>query len=395
MRKIGICVNYAVNNYGSMLQLLATQRAVEKCGCDYEFIRYNKKTLGFMIKNLPRLFNPYYLRGVRMRFQKKRSFKSHPDIQAGNELRLKYFREYRERHFCKYSPEFKGYRNLVQGASRYDAVMVGSDQLWTPAGILGRFYNLLFVPDAIRKISYSTSFGVNRVPKNQVSMTREYLNRIDHLSVREQRGKQIVKELTGRDDCMVALDPTLLLDRKEWNALIPEKTVEEGAYIFCYLLGTNPEHRRLAEELARATGLKIVTTPHLDDFVEEDLHLGIQRFDVGPEEFLNLIRGAKYVCTDSFHGSIFSILNHKQFVTFNRFNDGDKQSRNSRIDSLFSILGLEDRRYSGELREQLDRPIDYAAVEERLCAARRDSMDFLTRALDFTEKNKDDQDPET
>lgn len=384
MKKIGVCVRYDCNNYGSMLQILATQVALEKCGYEYEFIRYNKKTFSFVIKNLPRLLNPYYMRGVKMAITKKKAFRKYPKVASNNSIRLGRFKEYREKHFHNYSNVFRGYSNLVKGAQNYDTVLVGSDQLWTPAGIASKFYNLLFVPNNINKVSYATSFGVSYIPDNQIEMTTQYLARINHISVREKRGSEIVKELTGRE-VPVTLDPTLLLTREEWNRIIPYKEVIEGKYIFCYYLGTNSEHRNIANKLKELTGLKIVTIPHLDEFVEADLNFGDEQlYNVGPEDFLNIIRDAQYICTDSFHGSIFSILNHKQFFTFDRFKTGEKQSRNSRIDSLFELLGLEARRCSStatKLKEKLDQVIDYDTVQFKLGKLREESFRFLDNAL--------------
>ena len=99
------------------------------------------------------------------------------------------------------------------------------------------------------------------------------------------------------------------------------------------------------------------------------------------EDFVNLICHAEYILTDSFHGSVFSILHHKKFMTFNRFNAG-ANSRNSRIDTLCSLLGLEDRRYTEQdVHDQVIKNIDYRAVEEKLEALRKQSFDYLKKAL--------------
>ena len=125
----------------------------------------------------------------------------------------------------------------------------------------------------------------------------------------------------------------------------------------------------------------------MDSFVEKDLTFGNeQRFDIDPIGFLNLIRGAEYICTDSFHGSVFSILYHKKFITFNRFNESSRQSRNSRIDSLFGLLGLQSRRYTTGMTSVLDTlnaEIDYEQVYYKLQTLRRETFGFLSRALEM------------
>lgn len=384
MKKIGLCVRYDCNNYGSMLQILATQKAIEKAGCTYEIIRYDKKTLKFMLLNINRIFNPYFMRGKIMHLNKSKKIKLYPEIQAGNNKRLELFKAYRKEYIGPYSPIYKGFSNLSKGTSRFDAVMVGSDQLWTPAGVKSKFYNLLFVPDNIKKISFSTSFGVSTIPDSQVKVTTKYLNRIEHLSVREVAGAKLIKDLTGRD-AKVVVDPTLLFDGKEWGEIFPKKSISKDPYIFAYFLGTTIEHREVVEKLSEQTGLKIITCPHMDDFVDRDVDFGHEkRFDIDPVGFLNLIRGAEYICTDSFHGSVFSILNHKKFMTFNRFEEGSKQSRNSRIDSLFGLLDLQNRRYKigmNSIKETLDSPINYDKVDMKLDSLRKESFEFLYNSL--------------
>ena len=382
-KKAGLCVRYDCNNFGSMLQILATQRAIEQQGWEYEIIRYDKRTPLFMVTNVTRLMNPYFMKGKLENLQKKRELAKYPEVRANDAQRRRRIAEYREKYIGPYSPVRRGYGNLVRSAGDYDAVIVGSDQLWTPAGIKSRFYNLLFVPDSVRKVSFATSFGVGEIPASQKKATAGYLRRIDFLSVRETRGAEIVRELTGRE-AEVALDPTLLLTGDEWRDVFPEQRVTEGPYILAYFLGSNEAHRDAVDALKKKTGLKVVTIPFMDVFLKRDLDFGDEQlFDVGPVEFLNLIRGAEYICTDSFHGSVFSILNHKQFMTFNRTNNSDRQTRNSRIDSLFGLLRLDGRRYTDteSLLRDIGRPIDYGQVDRALSGLREQTFRFLGRAL--------------
>lgn len=383
MKKAGLCVRYDCDNFGSMLQILATQKAIKDTGWEYEIILYDKKTPMFYLTNITRIFNPYFMKGKLEGYRKNQKLKNYPDVQTGNKIRNQYIEKYRKKYIGPYSMIYKGYNNLVENTYNYDAIIVGSDQLWTPAGIKSKFYNLLFVPDQIKKISFATSFGVNKVPKSQRKMTSKYLGRIDCISVREIKGAEIVKELTGKE-AIVALDPTLLYTGDEWKAIFPVERIIDEPYILAYFLGNNEEHRDAVEQLKKETGLKIITIPFMDMFVERDLIFGDEKlFEVGPVEFLNLIRGAEYICTDSFHGTVFSILNHKQFITFNRTCNTDKQTRNSRIDSLFELLGLEKRRYrditsiSGQIKEL----IDYCKVDEKLKKLRMKTNKFLKEAL--------------
>ncbi|MBE5946161.1 MAG: polysaccharide pyruvyl transferase family protein [Lachnospiraceae bacterium] len=387
MKKIGLCVCYDTKNFGSQLQVLATQKAVEELGYDYEVIRYKKKlTPVFMLQSLPRLFNPYFMRGKLSGIKKRRIIKKHEEIAKQVSVRNKRFDNFVDSYFLKLSKPYVGYEALKKNAKKYDGVLTGSDQLWLPGNLGSHFYTQEFVPDNVNKVAYATSFGVGSIPWFQKKRTRNYLNRFQYLSSRELQGSKIIKELTGRESVTVA-DPTLLFSGDEWFDYIPDNKVIEGKYIFCYFLGDNPKHREISEELKAKTGFEIVTIPFLDNFVERDLTFGDKPlYDVDAADFVNLIRNAEYILTDSFHGSVFSILNHKKFVTFNRFMDDSKDSRNSRIDSLCELLGLSQRRYKSDIIETADREIDYEAVDKRVEKLRINSKAYLCDALKGSDK---------
>lgn len=381
-KKIGVCCVYDHRNYGSMLQTLATLVKLDDLGYDYEIINYTRKlTPDLFLRSVGRI--PVE---IKKRVNKRKQYKAlnaYPELIQSINVRKKCFDSFKEEHFTKVSKPYDSISKLRQATQNYSAVLVGSDQLWDPVGYSTGFFNLMFVPDNVPKLAYATSFGVGVMPKSKIKSAQTFLNRMDYISVRELRASEMIKELTGREVPTV-VDPTLLFTGTEWYKMIPEKQVIKSGekYIFCYLLGNNPEHRKAANALKAKTGYKIVCIPHLDEFVSADRDFGdIQLFDCGPNEFVNLIRNAEYVCTDSFHGSVFSILNHKQFVTFNRFDSGSKNSRNSRIDSLLGQLEITERRYNGEIVEQIERTIDYDAVEQKLSAMRKRSEEYLENAL--------------
>lgn len=381
---IGLCIKYFHTNYGGMLQAYATTAALDTMNIEYELIRYQKKrTTVEKIQSIPRLLNGVLLNDKYEGLLKKIGEVKHPAFAAQNAVRTEAFHRFEKAHFRKLSPVFVGYQALCAGTDRYAAVVTGSDQLWSPAGLPTNYYNLMFVPDNVKKVSFASSFGVSDIPWYQVKRTREYLNRIRHISMRENRGAEIVKELTGRD-VPVILDPVFFFDRQAWETLLPPTEKEWDNYIFCYFLGDNPEHRKAAQKLADCTGKKIVTLRHLDLYVAGDENFGdYAPYDVDPARFLNILRNADYVCTDSFHGSAFSILHEKKFVVFDRYDDRSANSKNSRIQSLCINLGLENRRYisQGDILEQMENKIDYAAVQERIACYREHMKQYLQQAL--------------
>jgi len=380
MRNIGLCIVYNHKNYGSILQSLATVRAVQKLDCEPKIIRYRKSS-SFFLKSIPRLFNHILLKEKYTRWQKKASLLLHKKIKQCNEIRNKCFDTFCNNKFNNYlSPIYNGYKELCEYSSNYSKVLSGSDQLWSPSGLPTNFYNLMFVPSYIPKISYASSFGVSKIPFYQKNRTAEYLNRIEYISVRELAGQKIIKELTGKEIPLVC-DPTLLLTKEEWEQEIPKKSFFEKPYILAYLLGANKEHRNAVNELKEKTKLPIVALRHLDQYVPSDESFGdFAPYNVGPNEFVNLIRFADFVCTDSFHGTVFSCLHSKQFSTFYRYSSKEIVSKNSRIDSLLKKLCLEDRIYSGNIMD-IQKTVNWSLVEEKIGEFRSFSFEFLREAL--------------
>lgn len=382
MEKLGLCVCYDTKNFGSQLQVMATEKIVRLLGYDSEIIRYKKRiSLQFIAHTIPRFFNPSFLKTKFGGRSERKKMKKYPEIINNVKIRNMRFEQFVDSQFECLSKIYYGYEQLVAGTNNYDAFLVGSDQLWLPSNMGSRFYNLLFVPEQYPKVAYATSFGVGSIPWFQKRRTANYLKRFNHLSTREQQGAKIINDLIQKE-VPVVCDPTLLFDAKEWTDFIPTRSCMDEPYMFCYFLGKNTEHREIAEELQKDTGLPIVTIPFLDDFVESDLNFGDKSlYDVDAADFVNLIRNAEYILTDSFHGSVFSILNHKQFIVLDRFSNSSANSRNSRIDSLCSMLNLEERRYQSDILEQIQRPIDYVRVDQKLEELRLQSKQYLEEAL--------------
>lgn len=381
MKKIGLAVCYDTKNFGSQLQVLATVKKIDDLGYETEIIRYKKKlTPVFLMQSIPRVFNVPFLMAKLNSRKKREQIKKHEELYKKVSIRNQRFNFFVNAYFSNLSKPYQGWENLVKESNlNYDIFLCGSDQLWLPHNLGSHFYTLEFASEEKKKIAYATSFGVSEIPSRYKKGFSKFLNRFQFLSTREIAGQKIIKELTGKTSKVVC-DPTLLFDADGWSKMIPDCRVVDEPYVFCYFLGTNEEHRKASEEFKKKTGLTLVTCPFLDNFVEGDLKFGdIQMFDMDAADFVNLIRNAEYILTDSFHGSVFSILHHKKFLTFNRFNAG-ANSRNSRIDSLCALLGLTERRYTGDVMA-VQQEIEYDAVEEKLYDLRNDSISYLEHAL--------------
>lgn len=394
-KKIGCVIAYKKNhtNYGTSLVGYALLKKIQMLGYDVEVINY-KKRLSLLQKvnyvvNLIRCgeLKTFYNRRMAIVFKK-----SMPDYAYSLNQRVRSVEEYKEKKIIPLFKDYVGYENLHEGSKNYDVVLVGSDQVWSPLSLPNKYFNLLFVEKSVRKVAYASSFGVSMIPNFQKKATGEYLDRFYKIGVREEKGKEIVDTLSHQTATVVA-DPTMLLDAKEWVDEIYESTSVSGfkvpgePYIFCYFLGTNPEARNAAEALKAKTGYKIVILRHMDEYYEADEHFGDEApYNVDPNGFLRLIHDAAYVCTDSFHCSAFSIQFHKQFMTFYRFVQGSANGRNSRIDSLYNVLGVSRERIFGSQENgndvfKIDNAVDWNIVDSKLIALREDSVKFLDEAL--------------
>jgi len=393
MNKVGIVSCYFKHNYGSMLQAYATQEVLNNLGIKNETINIEsnkdfKKGKKKYYKS--QLFNFSFIKSkfgmIKLKIDKKLNKKLAKNIL----IRDNKYEEFKK--IFNLTEPFDSYNDLNRYAKECSNILLGSDQLWLPVNVVADYYTLNWVPDEINKISYATSFGISKIPDKYKEDYEKFLNRINYLSTREETGCKIIKELIDKEAKLVC-DPTMLLSKQEWNGIENKEPIISDKYILCYFLGKNIKHRKFAEELKKKTGYKIVSLNHADEYVKySDKFADITPYDVGPLEFLNLIKNAEYVCTDSFHGTVFSLINNKIFFTFERYkNKNEKISTNSRIYSLLETIGLENRliKDDNNIKEILNSEIDFKPVNEKLSDFREDSKRFLTEALkNNTEFNK-------
>lgn len=387
--KIGIVSCFNHHNYGSMLQAYATQMAIEKLGheaitfnCNSPITYMTQSKLNYYIHKLLSInIVKTKIRKVKSRITQKKYI----DVEKGKQQRDMFFEDF-YMSYIKLSDKLYNREQLAVFASTCGTVVVGSDMLWHPINVEHDYFTLTYVPSNVNKISYATSIGTTDIPNYQLEIYRTFLSRINYISVREESGVKTISKLGVDKDIAVVLDPTLLFTAEEWMLIQKKEPVIKEKYILCYFLGVNKEHRDFAYNVKKTTGYKIVALQHLDEFVEDDINFGdIKPFDVGPSEFVNLIRNAEYVCTDSFHGTCFSILNHKKFFIMNRFKNNDPQSTNTRLDSLLSKLCLENRRINNidvDYKNIVDIEIDYKYVDEILKELRSESFNFLKKAIE-------------
>lgn len=357
-------------NYGGILQCYALQTILERMGHEVQVLtrpRYGRSYyIIYPLAVCKRLLKRFVLG------KKVAIFKAPHQIirQHTNRFIHQYIHQYTQREWT------------AKIASHFDAIVVGSDQVWRPI-----YYQpieeafLSFLGDAdIKRVAYAASFGVDHCEytEEQRELCSSLLKKFDAISVRESSGVQLCQEYFDTKAVQV-LDPTLLLSVDDYRTLIKKgKTQPSKGNMLVYLLDRTKEKENFVERIAQAKGL----TPFWmnSDIDDETLSLE-QRIKMPVEQWLRSFDDADFVLTDSFHGCVFSILFRKNFIVIL-----NKDRGADRFHSLLKQFGLQNRLISGygdlEKRAgELFKPIDYAAVEEKLSRLKADSLRFLREAL--------------
>ena len=365
--KTGLVTFYHIHHYGALLQAAATQRAVEQLGHDCEIV-------------------DYYVNQNNALFRKPTGLGSaaadvHTALHyAPLKKRYERFEKFSRDHLRISGHRFESFSELAAAELPYEVILSGSDQIWNPKIFPDGHFDPVFFGafSDKRKIAYAPSFGIPRVPEEMEEELRGYLSRFSHVSTREMQGQTIVKKAAGKE-VPVVLDPTLLLTQKQWAAMAnTPDNYPRGGYILCYCINKPgalaPYIRRLAEE----TGLPVVQLCGIRHKVHPAAKCVL---DAGPAEFLALFQNAAYVCTNSFHGTVFSVQFQKPFFTAVAPSELAAPER-SRTFSILSRLGLTDRIIGKGDTADLNDGIDWERVEEKLAAARASSMAYLHAALE-------------
>ena len=361
--KIGILTYFFASNYGAALQAWALAQLLREAGAQAELINYRCPALArpYALDQIAAKGAGGYLLGV-----------------AGHLARLP--RRGKFSSFVETMPLSPSVtrRELPQLGREYDAFLTGSDQVWNCQVNGGDpTYLLDFVPPGVARLSFSASFGFSHLPPGQEEFYRRHLQKFENLSVREESGAKIIGQLLGRR-AQVTLDPTLLLPGEAWEALAAGEPADRAPYILVYQLGFSSAMLDFARQLREKTGypIQVVSLP-----LGRPLRAR-WRMDAGPAQWLRLIRDAEFVVTDSFHGTVFSILFHKRFFTET---GGSIQKTSGRIGHLLSTLGLEGRILSPGQLDSFSREIDYSGVERRLEREREASLRYLKKIAGLTQ----------
>lgn len=351
MKTVGILTFHFADNYGAVLQCYALRKAINDLpGFDAEIINYIPPQYKY-----PKRWDNTYEKHM---FKQKRIW----------------FDMFLKRR-CGISKEVS---SLVCG-NEYDYYCAGSDQIWNTNDTLLEYF-FPHIDANAKRISYAASIGIGVEDRNlNKTVLKKYLPQFKEISVRESEHAALIEKLIGCN-CERVLDPTLLLMKDDYEQIVSTEILQKQEFIFLYWLNHN--NPAPGVELANTLS-RIYNIPVVHSIVDAPPYMfakdGGCMFYEGIENFLWYIKNAKFVITNSYHGTIFSIQFERPFYTF------IVESMRSRIDTLIETLEIGDRivkRYL--LSNQIEENIDFVSIQDKIERERRKSIAFLKKALDIT-----------
>lgn len=366
--KVRVITRHSPANYGSLLQSIATQNLLKKIGVESKIINYIAKEET----------------GVRIAFtqlKQKKSWNKNPlkkiayilGREPENIIMYRHFAKMRKKYLLM-TKECNSHKELKNYFKNSNAVfMTGSDQVWGPVstGTYDSAYFLDFVPENCKKIAFSSSFGKAKFDEKTIKEYKKYILQYKEVAVREDKAVEILKDM-GIDAKQV-LDPTLLIDKKEWGKYITPKLIKED-YILIYQIHNDHKLNIYAKAFAKKTGLKLIRVSPIFHQIKRGGKF-VYLPDIG--EFLSLIKNAKYLITDSFHGTAFAINFNTQFIEVL-----PNTGTSSRNQSILELTGLQDRVLTDltDFRFMKEN-IDFSNINKIVEENRKFALEYLKQML--------------
>lgn len=363
--KIGIITFHCSYNYGSALQAYALQTYLKKNGFDAQIINYVD------LVN----FEDYQLFRKSLYRKKIKSLIGDLYYLLPNLKRKRSFNRFSDSYFDLTKRRYTDLSGMSELNDAFDTFICGSDQIWNincTKGANPAFF-LAFADNDKRKIAYAPSIAEKDIDFRKNKEVISYLRDFDYISVRENSFVDMLKEITGKD-VVPAVDPTLLLEKADYEKILkaPEikKSALRGGYIFAYTLEENPKLNDYVNDLSQKYNLTVI---YIDKKTKHCFKNAVNAYGVSPDEFLSLVKNARYIVTNSFHATVFSVIFNKRFVVFPTEKSG------SRMSDFLGDLGLDGRLYNE--KTDINKEIDFADAEERLAQMSLKSKKFLENSL--------------
>lgn len=367
--KMELITLHAVKNYGSALQTFATQELFKSYGVDVNIINYEKKES--RNENLLQFWagrNPVKAAVIL------------PTILRWKKVFGGFCKEYLNISGKVYTTE----QDFQTYPINADIYCTGSDQVWNSVwnnGVLPPLY-LSFVPSDKFKFSFAASFGQKELSQNEIEKTKGYIDQYRFISVREDSAKRIIEGQYGYPEATHIIDPTLCVDGAFWRSYAKASPIHDE-YILIYNLNRSREFDDYAKKLAKKTGLKLV---RLCTRYDQIFRPGKSILVPEVLEFVGLIDKAKYVLTDSFHATAFSMnLNTDPICVYpNEFG--------GRLESLLNLVGCQDRHIEDyDDFGGIERSVDFDKVNRILNAERNKAADYISKVLTAAEEYVNDK----
>ena len=316
-----------VYNSGASLQAYALMRYLEELGNEVEIIDYKPDYLNNHYK-LGIIANPKYEKNLMLKMIYLTL--KFPGRVLALRKKIKYD-HFRDNYLKVTKKRYISNSELKNNPPEADIFICGSDQIWNSKFNNGKdpaFY-LDFAPQGKIKASYAASFATDRIEESVRDITKERINKLDYIGVREISALNILEDL-GIDNGIQVMDPVFLLSKETWLNMAYEVDKKQK-YIFVYDFDGNELIKEIALKVAKKKSLKIYTV-FKSDYSDKVIK------GMGPIDFISYIKNAEFVISNSFHGTAFSIIFEKQFVVVNR-----KEAINTRMRDLLSVLKIENR----------------------------------------------------
>lgn len=371
MKKVAILTLGGYFNYGNRLQNYALQEVVKSLGFHTETIKNNAYDASASESRKKRMFDRFRNKSLRLICKILKNKIINCIYKKRIEQRISIFKQFTLDYI--YETDFMVLDgDIIKSlGKRYDYFITGSDQVWNPDYLFGTSVNFLTFAPKNKRISYAASFGVSLIPQSHIEEYRQWISDMHKLSVREDDGAQIIKQLSGRD-APVLIDPTMLITKEKWLSIARAAYNKPSKdYMLTYFIGSMPlKYKEKINIIVKERNLEVI---NLGNILEK------RTYETGPSEFIDYINSCSIFCTDSFHGVVFSILLGKPFIVFKRVESS--ASMYSRINTLLDKFNLNSRKVENmEINESIFK-IDYSHIPPILTEERAKAFEYLKDAL--------------
>lgn len=377
MKKVGIITLNGYINYGNRLQNYALQEVLKSLGFYVETILVEVNNISENNLNSGIFYKIIKLKDMKAKeifekiYYKIVYYKQKYKIEKYNTIRTQKFINFTHNYILETNYSISNNKIPSDLNNNYDYFVTGSDQVWNPNYNKGSSIYFLAFATKNKRIAYAPSFGLSKIPFEYLEKYKVFISEMSSLSVREEAGAKIIKDLTGRD-ATVLVDPTLLLTKEKWLTISKQASNKpKNKYLLTYFLGEGIKgNSNRIKQIAYENKLEIINLANIKQF---------KTFTVDPSEFIDYINSSTIFLTDSFHGCVFSILLEKSFVVFDRVESSP--SMNSRIDTLLSTFNLQSRKWNNIKNNNDIIDVDYSYVAPILELERNKALEYLKEAL--------------